>query len=179
MGIFFYNNLDLSERYLLELVPLCLLCLAIRSEQIMKLRSLMGLVLVVVGVAIFLNITQIKNRILRYTYYNAGRVEFLKNTTKDGEVIIFDANPLMEHCGPLYFDRIFMVRKQGEPLGSILETLKAKGIGRCYFWTMNSNLGRQNLADANYGVAEYRFLSQGGPMQFLFEIDLKGKKDFR
>ena len=172
IAIFMLNNPDLSERYLLGIVPLTLLVVGIGYGKEKKYWPLTAVLLILFAYSMKENIYQLKENILRYTYYNDERVAFLRQDTPQDAVVVFDENPLMEHCGPLYFERIYVVRQQDQEVAEILDTLKAKRVRRCYYWTMDiSSLSKALTA---YGVkfAQNKFVSKYGPEQYLVGIDL-------
>ena len=84
----------------------------------------------------------LKTNIWKYKAYNGERVQFLKAATKPGDVIICDSQPLMEHSGPLFFERIFIVAQNPHELLQYIQLLKEKGVSRIYFWTFADRLPR-------------------------------------
>jgi hypothetical protein len=172
-AIFFLLNPDLDIRYLLAVVPLTLVYLGMRSREIEKFKPLYITLLLLIGAGFLANGSALKNRILRYNYYNLERVKFLESHTQKDEVVIFQANPLMEHCGPLFFERIYIVSKNGGgDLKDILTTLKTKGIRSCYYWTMDPNFVKSFSAETGYKLSESEFASKLGPPHYLVKITL-------
>ncbi len=117
--------------------------------------------------------SMLKGGVLKYKYYNSKRVQFLKNYTNSGDVVIFRSNPLMEHCGPLFFERIFIVSKTGgRDLEGILESLKERGLHYCYYWTMNSGFGRELSEKGNYRLTQETFKVKRLPYRhYLVKIE--------
>lgn len=171
IGIFLYNNPDLSERYVLEVVPLAVLCLGMQSGQITRFKPLVVGILILAACGVFFNLREVKNRILRFKYYNAERIEFLGKYTHKGDVVVFDANPLMEHCGPLFFERVYVVRNNKDTPIDVLDSLKEKGIKDCYYWTMDSGFSKTLQETGNYKVKEYEFSSKRGPRHYLIAVE--------
>ncbi|NQT90754.1 MAG: hypothetical protein HQ558_05820 [Candidatus Omnitrophica bacterium] len=133
-----HRNPDLSVRYLLALVPLVLIFVATQSDGIMRFKPFIILISLFVAAGLLLNSHSLKDDILRYKYYNAQRVKFLGGHTGPGDIVIFEHSPLMHHCAPLFFERVFIVSKNmGGDIGPIYDMLKAKGVRRAYFWVLN------------------------------------------
>ena len=111
---------------------------------------------------------------LKYKNYNFRRVEFLRSYTKKGDVVIFSANPLMEHAGPLFFDRIYIVSKnRGKDINEILKSLKEKGVTYCYYWNMNKNFTKRFLENKDYKLTEFTFsVNKRLPKQYLVKIEM-------
>jgi len=70
---------------------------------------------------------------------NAEWVEFLKENTAAGDIIIFDNRGSMEHAGPLFFDRVFLVARAGA-VDTLLDRLKESGVKQCHLWTRDTRL---------------------------------------
>jgi hypothetical protein len=83
-------------------------------------------------------IQESKDRILKYKDYNAERIAFLEKHTSAGAAILFlgDAGS-MEHAGPLFFDRVFLVAKSPGDPERFARRLSERGIDRIYAWTAN------------------------------------------
>jgi hypothetical protein len=90
------------------------------------------------GVAFVNGIQESRDRILKYKDYNAARIAFLEKHTSAGDAILFlgDAGS-MEHAGPLFFDRVFLVTGSPGDQELLVRRLRERGIDGIYVWTVN------------------------------------------
>jgi hypothetical protein len=72
--------------------------------------------------------------------FNAERVAFIRSNTADGDVVVFGDRGSMEHAGPLFFDRVFLIAGREEGMRTILGKLRDRGIHLCHLWTMDRSL---------------------------------------
>ena len=89
------------------------------------------------GVAFVNGMQETREHILKYKDYNAARVAFLEKHTLAGDAIIFQDSGNMEHAGPLFFDRVFLLLKGPEDRERIARMLHARGVAGIYEWTVN------------------------------------------
>jgi len=121
----------------LPLVPLVIVLLALERDLIF---STVGMCLVLAffcGVAFVNGIQESKDRFLKYRDYNAARMAFLEKYTSAGNVILFDDAGDMEHAGPLFFDRVFLVARSPGDRDRLVRALTAGKVERAYVWTGN------------------------------------------
>ncbi|MFH1479154.1 MAG: hypothetical protein ABIG92_05215 [Candidatus Omnitrophota bacterium] len=171
--IFLFNNPDTSIRYLLPAVPIALIFIGVISKEAMVFKPFYILTALLVIFSFTVNLSELRKTVLGCKYYNYKRVEFLKENTKDKDVVIFQANPLMEHAGPLYFERVYIVSKNnGRDTKDILDTLKEKGIQYCYYWTMYKEFKEIFLKDTEYKIDKYEFKVENSPTHYLLRIKL-------
>lgn len=60
------------------------------------------------------------------------------NSTKDGDVIVFDSKTVMHHAAPAFFSRIFIVEDNPHELRNLFDRLGEKGMARCFFLTVRN-----------------------------------------
>jgi hypothetical protein len=163
----FANNPDPSVRYCLPAIPLAIVFLAHEEKRMLSTRPMFALL---VGLFIFSAGHQaytLKTNVWKYKAYNGERIQFLKAATKPGDIIICDSQPLMEHSGPLFFERIFMVAQNPHELSQCVRLLKERGVTRIYFWTFADRLP----ADTAYKATSPVFFSSShGPENYLFAL---------
>ena len=171
-AIMLYRNPDLTVRYMLAVVPVVLIFIGLRSGEIIKFKPLYVLVGILIIFSFFWNCDRLKNSVLQTKQYNADRVEFLEQKTREKDVIIFQLNPLMEHCGPLFFERIFMVSKnRGGDLPEILATLQKKEITHCYYWTRSGDFIKEFSENYDYKINQSVFYSKNSSKHYLIKIE--------
>jgi hypothetical protein len=172
-AIILRRNPDLDLRYLLAVVPMAIIFLGFRLRAQAPLRLILLIVCGFSLAALFLNMFSLKNKFLLYEKYNSQRVKFLSEHTKAGDAIIFPANPLMEHCGPLFFERIFIVSTGGEKeLLEVLKKLKEKGFSHGYYWVLEPNAPQAFLKSAGYPCSAYQFRMEKLSVHYLIKIEL-------
>jgi hypothetical protein len=122
----------------LPTVPFVVLFLAIERERIFAQGRGMYVVLAFFsGVAFVNGIQELKDEFLKYKGYNAARIEFLQRSSSAGDAILFGDTTSMEHAGPLFWDRVFLVAESPADRERLAPELAEKGIGRAYAWTDN------------------------------------------
>jgi hypothetical protein len=74
---------------------------------------------------------------VKYKNYNAARITFMEKHTSKGDAILFRDIGSMEHSGPLFFDRVFLLAKSPGDEERLVRQLRERGIERIYEWTTN------------------------------------------
>ncbi len=122
----------------LPVVPFVILLIALERKVIFTARGMYLVLAFFCGVALVNGIQDSKDRVLKYKDYNAARIAFLEKHTSAGDAILFlgDAGS-MEHAGPLFFDRVFLVAKSPGDAERFARRLRERGIDRIYTWTAN------------------------------------------
>ncbi len=122
----------------LPMVPFVIVLIALERKAIFAARGMYLVLAFFCGVAFVNGIQESKDRILKYKDYNAARIAFLDKHTSAGDAILFlgDAGS-MEHAGPLFFDRVFLVAKSPGDAERFARLLGEKGVDRLYAWTVN------------------------------------------
>jgi hypothetical protein len=122
----------------LPMVPFVILLIALERKVIFAARGIYLVLAFFCGVSFVNGIQESKDRFLKYRDYNAARIVFLEKHTSAGDAILFlgDAGS-MEHAGPLFFDRVFLVAKSPGDQVRFAQRLSERGIDRMYVWTVN------------------------------------------
>jgi hypothetical protein len=121
----------------LPTVPFVILLLALERDRIFAQSRGMYVVLAFFcGVAFVNGIQASRDGFLMHKGYNAARIEFLQKHSAAGDAILFSDAGSMEHAGPLFFDRVFLVVKSPGDRQRLARELSGKGIGRAYVWTV-------------------------------------------
>ena len=123
----------------LPTVPVAILALGLSGAGVMNYGGMRAVLVFAAAIAFINGLEMAKTDYWPHTMYNARQVEFLKQETAEGDAIIFDNRGSMEHAGPLFFDRIFLVARGGE-VGPLLERLREKGVRQCHVWTRDTRL---------------------------------------
>jgi hypothetical protein len=89
------------------------------------------------GVAFVNGIQESGDRILKFKHYNAARNAFLERYTSAGDVILFTDAGSLEHAGPLFFQRVFLLAKSPGDQERFSRRLAERGIEKAYAWTTN------------------------------------------
>lgn len=121
----------------LPTVPFVILLIALERKVIFAARGMYIVLAFFCGVALVNGIQESKDRILKYKDYNAARIAFLEKHTSAGEAILFDDAASMEHAGPLFFDRVFLVPGSPGDQELWVRRLRERGIDGIYAWTVN------------------------------------------
>jgi len=79
----------------------------------------------------------LQDSFVKYKNYNAARIAFLEKHTLKGDAILFRDIGNMEHAGPLFFDRVFLLAKSPGDEERLVRQLRERGIERIYEWTTN------------------------------------------
>jgi hypothetical protein len=120
------------------MVPAVILLIALERKVIFAARGMYLVLAFFCGVAFVNGSQESEDRILKYKDYNAARLAFLERHTSAGDAILFlgDAGS-MEHAGPLFFDRVFLVAKSPGDLERFARRLRERGIDGIHAWTVN------------------------------------------
>jgi len=123
----------------LPTVPLAVLAMGLSGDRLFRYPGMYGLLALTAAIALFLGIGEAKANFWRYTVHNDAQVDFQKRQTGPGDVIIFDNMGSMEHAGPLFFDRVFLVAR-GRQIEPLLQRLREMGVKQCHVWTRDTQL---------------------------------------
>jgi hypothetical protein len=121
----------------LPMVPAVIVLIALERKVIFAARGMYMVLAFFCGVAFVNGVQESKDRFLKYKDYNASRIAFLERHTSAGDAIIFGDTGSMEHAGPLFFDRVFLVVKSPGDPERLVRRLRERGIDRVYAWTLN------------------------------------------
>jgi len=121
----------------LPMVPFAILLIALERKVIFAARGMYIVLAFFCGVAFVNGIQESKSRVLKYKDYNAARIAFLEKHTSAGDAILFGDNASMEHAGPLFFDRVFLVTGSPGDQELLVRRLRERGIDGIYAWTVN------------------------------------------
>jgi hypothetical protein len=167
VSYFLFNNLDLSVRYCIPVIPFIIVFIASENKRIFITKSIYGVLVVFSIFSLSYAVYNFKSDIWKYKWFNAKRIEFLKKYTNDGDVVIFQHNRLMEHAGPLFFERIYLVSNEPDVLKKLFNFLKSKGITYCFVWTSDPYYFSQKW---NYKTTCYDFDIPGFHTYYLFKV---------
>ena len=167
-------------KFALPLVPLVFVFLASEQGRIFSSRAVRGVFLAFALYAAAHLALNINNDLRVYKNYNAARIEFLKQHTSDGDVVIFQWASAMYHAGPLFFERVYMVasgagggcgakarRSAEDELLSTLSILRDRKVKTCYFWTGEPQILK---GQKKFRVETAIFSPEGMPQHFLHKI---------
>ena len=121
----------------LPTVPVVILLIALERKVIFAARGMYLVLAFFCGIAFVNGIQESKDRFLKYQDYNAARIAFLERHTSEGDAILFGDTRSMEHAGPLFFDRVFLLSKSPDDQERLVRRLRERGIDRIYVWTAN------------------------------------------
>jgi len=119
------------------MVPFVILLIALERRVIFAARGMYIVLAFFCGVAFVNGIQESNDRVLKYKDYNAARIAFLEKHTSAGDAIVFGDTGSMEHAGPLFFDRVFLLSKNPGDPERFARRLCERGIDRIYAWTAN------------------------------------------
>jgi hypothetical protein len=109
--------------------------MGLEQKRIFEKRAMVIHLVIAIAIAVSGGYDQAKNDFIKYTNYNAKRVAFIEEATAKGDVVVFKDSPSMEHAGPLFFDRIYLLAQQAGHFEKILKTLKDRGMSHVYLWS--------------------------------------------
>lgn len=122
----------------LPLVPFVILLLGAEHQRIFDDSKGMYVVLLLFSVVALLNnLQEVRSNLWTFKDYNARRMEFLRQHTPAGDAVLFYDRASMEHAGPLFFERVFLVAARPGDQEGYARQLAARGIGRAWAWTLD------------------------------------------
>lgn len=122
----------------LPLVPFVILLLGAEHRRIFDDSKGMYVVLLLFsGVALLNNLQEVRSNLWTYKDYNARRIEFIRQHTSSGDAVLFYDRASMEHAGPLFFERVFLVAARPGDQEGYARQLAARGIGHAWAWTLD------------------------------------------
>ncbi len=167
LSYFLANNPDTSVRYCLPVIPLTIAFIAHEERSVFSTRPMVALVLALFVLSAGYQAYTLKTSVWNYKQYNAERIQFLKTTTNTGDIIICNSQSMMEHSGPLFFERILIVAQDPHELSQYVRLLKEKGVTHAYLWTHFDSLPKDTSYKASSPVV---FSSSHGPGNYLFTL---------
>ena len=129
------NESDYVRLFYLPVIPVAIVVMGIESRRIFAAPAVSGLLVFAVAVSIAGGYEWVKDPFMKYTDYNARRVAFLEQNSAKGDVVVFTGAPLMEHAGPLFFERAYLVAPQEVDFERILQTLQEHNVSNLYLWS--------------------------------------------
>jgi len=121
----------------LPVVPFVILLIALERKAIFAARGMCLVLAFFCGVAFVNGIQESRDGFLKYKDYNAARIAFLEKHTSSGDAVVFDDTGKMEHAGPLFFDRVFLVARSPGDQDRLFRALTAGKVENAYAWTGN------------------------------------------
>lgn len=121
---------------LLPVVPCVVLLLGLERKWIFRYRGMYMILALFMLIGVVNGYAPAKNN-YGASLYNADRVAFIRSNTADGDVIVFGDRGAMEHAGPLFFERVFLIAGREEGLRDIMGRLRDRGIDLFHLWTMD------------------------------------------
>ena len=165
-----YKNPDVSVRYCLEIVPFVIVFVAAEEKRIFSAKPAWVLLAGLLLASASFGLLGLKNDVWPFVKYNAQRVEFLKRHTANGDVVVFEHNRLMEHAGPLFFERVYLVARDSSQLAEIEGRLRSRRVATYYYyWT-----GKQDFRPpGGTSLARYVFGKQDSGIWYLFKVGIE------
>jgi hypothetical protein len=122
----------------LPLVPFVILLLGAEHRRIFDdSRGMYVVLLLFSGVALLNNLQEVRSNLWTYKDYNARRIEFIRQHTPAGAAVLFYDAASMEHAGPLFFERVFLVAARPGDQEGYARHFAARGFGRTWAWTLD------------------------------------------
>jgi hypothetical protein len=128
-------KLPLFPYVLPSVIPLAIVIMGLEQKRIFEKRAMVIHLVIAIAIAVSGGYDQAKNDFIKYTNYNAKRVAFIEEATAKGDVVVFKDSPSMEHAGPLFFDRVYLLAQQPGHFERIVKTLKDRGMSHVYLWS--------------------------------------------
>ncbi len=149
----------------LPLVPFVILLLGAEHRRIFDESKGMYVVLLLFsGVALLNNLQEVRSNLWIYKDYNARRIEFLRQHTPAGAAVLFYDAASMEHAGPLFFERVFLVAARPGDQERFNRQLAGRGIGRAWAWTLDPFRDVRGFDPyAHESMQQFPMLSRRGP----------------
>ena len=169
----FTGNTEGNAGYCLAVIPFIIVLVGHEEKKIVSSKPMIALVLALLGFSACYSAYTLKTVIWRYKQYNTERIAFLKAQTMPGDVIICDSQPRLEHGGPLFFERIFVVADSQCQLSQVVTLLKEKEIGHAYLW---ARFRGPSTGNSRSGSGPLVFSSSHGPEDHLSYVALGSPK---
>ena len=176
ISIIFTGHAQHDVRYFMPIVPFVLVYIVIFVDTIKNSRVFHYVFILLILYCFAVNAYVLKIKTLRYIGYNQKRVEFLAEKTMARDIVVFTESSLMEHCAPLFLERIFFVAEEPRKLLNIISRLKEKRITACYLWvspySKDKYLGIIKRKGYNVIGEEELKVDGGSPTYFLVKIKI-------
>jgi hypothetical protein len=121
----------------LPLVPFLILLLGVEHRRIFDSGGMYVVLLFFFGVALLNNLQEVRINLWLYKDYNAQRIAFLKQHTTAGDAVLFYDHASMEHAGPLFFERVFLVAARQGDQERFTRQYAGRDAGGAYAWTLD------------------------------------------
>ena len=122
----------------LPLVPFVILLLGAEHRRIFDDSKGMFVVLLFFGgVALLNNLQELRSDLWLYKDYNDRRIEFLRQHTSGSDAVLFYDHASMEHAGPLFFEKVFLVASRPGDQERFTRQLAERGHGSACAWTLD------------------------------------------
>lgn len=122
----------------LPLVPFLVVYLGAGHKRIFAPPAAAGILVFMIVLSFFSNLQLWRGEFGTYIHGNLRGIEFIRSNTAKGDVVVFDQPAATGNMGPLFFERVFLVASGPEDMDRIIATLRARGVGHFYFWTLSA-----------------------------------------
>jgi hypothetical protein len=160
--------------YSIAVIPFVILFVAQEEKMITSSKPMVATVVALLLFSACSSAYSVKSVTWRFKQYNDERIAFLKAQTKPGDIVLVDSQPRMEHSGPLFFERIFVVADSPCQLSRIETRLKEKQIAHVYLWSGSRSLSVGSPCNRPNPIV---FSSTHGPESYLSSVTLPSSKD--
>ena len=165
----FANNAAGGIGYCLPAIPFIIVLVAQEEKRLSSAKPIVALAVLLLVFSACYQAYTVKTTIWNYKQYNAERIRFLRAATEPGAVIICDAQARLEHGGPLFFDRVFMVAENRQQFTRQVDLLKEKEIKQAYLW---AGFGCFSTGPSVNASKPAVFSDRYGPKDYLFTLTL-------
>ena len=117
------------------MIPLAVVLIAANRKAVFAAEGMSLVLTFFIGVALVNGIQESREGVLTYRAYNAARVDFIGRHTEAGDAVLFTDPGSLEHAGPLFFDRVFLLAKDPGDAQRLAGRLAGRGVERIYAWT--------------------------------------------
>jgi hypothetical protein len=117
------------------MIPPVVVLIAANRKAVFAAEGVSLVLAFFIGVALVNGIQESREGVLKYRAYNAARVDFIGKHTAAGDAVLFSDIGSMEHAGPLFFDRVFLLAKGPGDAQRLAGRLAGRGVERIYAWT--------------------------------------------
>ena len=166
----FANNAAGGIGYCLPAIPFIIVLVAQEGKRLSSAKPIVALAVLLLVFSACYQAYTVKTTIWNYKQYNAERIRFLHTATEPGAVIICDKQARLEHGGPLFFDRVFMVAENGPQFAHLIDLLNEKQIKHAYLWAGFTCLPTGTSYSASKPAV---FSDSRGPKNYLYTLTLK------